>query len=164
MFLFRSIFVAAAAFATIASAIPRPNTLQFSHELSDSDVEDVIKTIEGVGSLSGVLGDSDSDGLKRSFEDASAVPAGLLTVTELDGAGPGINLKYILHGLGLPVGRVVPLVCRRSEANRRLLVTFFKTCSDGVELIVVKIGAVSQVQEVLVVSMSWWALWVYTQS
>ena len=129
MLSFRPILVAAVALAAVASAIPAPPP---PPTLNTRDVlGSLVGTVSGLsGSLDGV-----TVGLKRSPEDV--VPAGLPTKRIL-----GIDLSHILHGLGL--GHGLDGVTSAGSPNKRGQPSspgdIFKACSDGVELIVVKIG------------------------
>lgn len=110
MFSFRSIFIAATAFATIASGIPTapltPNVLD-------------VRGIRG-GVCSGFHG-------------------GAVGASSLAGLGGGLgSLGSLLGGLLNPVSHTGST--KRGSTSPG---DIFKTCSDGVELIVVKIGQYS---------------------
>ena len=109
MLSFRSIFIAAAAFATIASAIPAapptPNIPGVPGSAGDA------RALDLVGGLGGLL--------------------------HLDG-GIDVSLGGP-HGLG-GATRPATLAGLPTKGSSTSPGDIFKTCSDGIELIVVKIG------------------------
>ena len=130
MLSFRSILVAAATFASIASAIPTPDV--------SGSLNGVSVAVAGFsGSLSGAAGGLGE--LRRSHEDVAAAPDSQPTKRIL-----GLNLGHILHGLdprGVAPATPAGLPTKRGQPSSPG--DIFKTCSDGVELVVVKIGAIS---------------------
>lgn len=110
MLSFRSIFIAAAAFVTIASGIPTASPTP--HVLS-------------AGAAAGVRGGGGANGGVRGGASGG-----------LGGLGSGLGgIGNLLGGLLKPVSGVIST--KRGPTSPG---DIFKTCFDGVELVVVKIG------------------------